>query len=199
MGRDTDAAGGGRRRRNVRNHGSRKKTSGMRAKSAGAEKLQCGQCLRHWHLAIHRRWSRTRRFVTDRFSKQTIPKHDCCMLRCGWPSGLPVTPFWRCARTTRKNPPSKHLCIFSWWLRCWCENSELHQPVHEAWKRALSVLRVAKCRWRRVNGPMTNVIATLMDFRWTHTNPTNGNRPLETGGITRAVYSPASCKKWTSA
>ena len=29
------------------------------------------------------------------------------------------------------------LCIFSWWLRFWGENRELHQSVRKAWKRAL--------------------------------------------------------------
>ena len=39
------------------------------------------------------------------------------------------------------------LRTFSWWFRFWDENSDLHQPVQKAWRRAHSKLRGAKKRW----------------------------------------------------
>ena len=59
------------------------------------------------------------------------------------------------------------LCIFSWWLRFWDENSDMHQPVQKAWRRVHSRLRGAKNRWGLVREPMSSVIATLMDLGWT--------------------------------
>ena len=35
------------------------------------------------------------------------------------------------------------LCIFSWWLRCWDENRELHQPVRKACTSAPRLLTKA--------------------------------------------------------
>ena len=64
------------------------------------------------------------------------------------------------------NPTFHGRCIFSWWLGVWDENREMHQLVGKAWKRALSALRIARCRWRLVYGTMSSVIATLVDLGW---------------------------------
>ena len=63
------------------------------------------------------------------------------------------------------------LCIFSWWLRFWDESRQLHQPVRKAWKHVHSTLRFTTCRWRLVRGPMSSVVATLMDLGWIPLEP----------------------------
>ena len=69
------------------------------------------------------------------------------------------------------------LCIFSWWLRLWARNTDMRQPVQKAWRRVHYKLRGAKSRWGLVRGPMSSVVATLLDLGWIPCEPDTWKSP----------------------
>ena len=56
------------------------------------------------------------------------------------------------------------LCKFSLWLRFWDESREMHEPVRKAWQLVHARLKNAKKRRDLVRGPMSGVVASLMDL-----------------------------------
>eukprot|EP00959_Pyramimonas_sp_CCMP1952_P468656 9493598-Pyramimonas_sp.AAC.1 len=53
------------------------------------------------------------------------------------------------------------------WLDQWFAHPELHARIAKAWQQSLRRLRLAgENRWRRVRGPTSATVATLLDAGW---------------------------------
>ena len=60
------------------------------------------------------------------------------------------------------------------WIRLWLGSTPPQcERIDAAWERAFDILHAAKphARWHYVRGPITAVIATLLDMDWTPERP----------------------------
>eukprot|EP00959_Pyramimonas_sp_CCMP1952_P143558 3005286-Pyramimonas_sp.AAC.1 len=58
------------------------------------------------------------------------------------------------------------------WLTVWFSRPDIHQQVKRSWTASLHHIQVAgKVRWRRVRGPVSAVIATLIERGWNCPSP----------------------------
>ena len=81
------------------------------------------------------------------------------------------------------------------WVGLWDSLQPQHKAVERAWGKLHATLRAAKSPWGRTEGPISAVICTLMDFKWTPEWLHTACRTLMTSSSTSSTATSTSC--WT--